>query len=69
MQAMKCDRCGKYYEYYSGGKKFKKFQSNSVLLLDIDTNRAYFARDGYDLCEDCMSALIDFLSGGATHDT
>lgn len=69
MQAMKCDRCGKYYEYYSGTKRISKFESNSVLLRDVDLNRTYFARNGYDLCEDCMYALIDFLDGGGNHDT
>lgn len=54
--ALKCDRCGKLYEHYSG------------IQLVENGNRYYcflIAGNGknktYDLCEECMSSLIDWI--------
>lgn len=61
MQALKCDRCGRLYEHYDGGKAFPKSRSNSIQLKDTDIARKYWSRDHFDLCEDCMAALEVFL--------
>ena len=65
MRAMKCDRCGKFYNYYEGGKTFKDTEkANAVVLIDRDSERDYSSRKIYDLCPDCMKELEDFLKGG-----
>lgn len=65
MQAKKCDRCGRLYENYSGRKAFPKSLSNSIGLRDTDCEGAFWPRDCFDLCEDCMTKLESFLYGGA----
>ena len=63
MRAMKCDRCGKFYNYYEGGKTFKDTEkANAVIFIDMDTERDYSARQIYDLCPDCMKELEIFLN-------
>jgi hypothetical protein len=62
MQAMKCDRCGKFYDYYSGSKgNFK--DSNGIILIDMDLGRNYLKREIYNFCPDCLEKLKDFLDG------
>lgn len=65
MLAKKCDRCGRLYEHYDGQKVFPKSQSNSLELRDTDCKEAFWQRDSFDLCEDCMTKLESFLYGGA----
>lgn len=65
MLAKKCDRCGGLYEHYDGKKAFPKSQSNSLELRDTDLKEAFWQRDRFDLCEDCMTKLESFLYGGA----
>ena len=54
MRAMKCDRCGKFCEYYTGRKTSK--ETNEFTLIDI-----YSDRKTYDLCPDCMRKFKEFL--------
>lgn len=63
MRAMKCDRCGKFYEYYESGKNlFKDAEKvNGVMLIDLDLNQNFYDRKSYDLCIDCMMKLKKFL--------
>ena len=58
-----CDRCKMFYNYYEGGKTFKNTErANAVILIDMDLERDYSARQIYDLCPDCMKELEDFLN-------
>ena len=61
--AKKCDRCGKFYEYYAGrNTEFKKSgKSNGLVLLDYDTKGGYWVNKSYDLCPECMRKLEAFL--------
>lgn len=62
MRAMKCDRCGKLYEYYSGGEAFRDTEkANAIQLVDEDLDDDYWSRKTYDLCPDCMREFEDFL--------
>lgn len=56
--AKKCDRCGKLYEIYNG-VEYKKFRQK----FDWVEIRGGMSdpRRGFDLCEDCMMDLIDWL--------
>lgn len=64
MRARKCDCCGKFYEEYSGAKKFKeKGKANALILIDRDIDNHHWNRAEYDLCPDCMGELVVFLSG------
>lgn len=63
MIAKKCDRCGKLYEHYDGSKNFKKNgKANGLILIDRDLDKRYWSRNEYDLCPECMSQLVSFLS-------
>ena len=57
MQAMKCDRCGKFCEYYTGHRTSKETnEANEFTLIDI-----YSDRRTYDLCPECMREFKKFL--------
>lgn len=63
MRAKKCDRCGKLFEHYDGGKQFKDDgKANAILLIDRDLDNKYWGRASYDLCPDCMGILMTFLN-------
>ena len=63
MRAMKCDRCGKFYNYYTGSKTFyETTKANGIILADIDMERKHYSRKSYDLCPDCMKELEKFLN-------
>ena len=53
MQAMKCDRCGNYYEKHNN-------VSVSSIKLTTETNGYKI----YDLCDECVIKLMEFLEGG-----
>nr|DAN18126.1 MAG TPA: Peroxide operon regulator stress regulator, DNA binding.75A [Caudoviricetes sp.] len=59
MQAKKCDRCGKLYELYNTESNGKK--CNGFLLLNIDADQKYYAQNMYDMCPECMEALMKWL--------
>ena len=59
--AMKCDRCGKLYEYYEGIREFNNSEkANGVLFIDRENNK-YCKRKSYDLCPDCMKKFEAFI--------
>lgn len=66
--AMKCDRCGKYYDYYFkrevSGKNVRSQNSISLYLKDDYGNLA--DKKCYDLCPECMAKLEEFLEGNFT---
>ena len=66
MRAMKCDRCGKYYEHYEGQAQFRASEkANALLLIDRDLDEKYWSRKTYDLCPACMGEFEKFIRGGA----
>lgn len=63
MRACKCDRCGKYYEYYTGRIRFPLTEkANAIYLIDRDLEETCYYLKSYDLCSDCMQELEIFLS-------
>lgn len=62
MRAKKCDRCGKFYEFYDGAREFKNTErANAVILIDRDLDNKYWSRESFDLCPDCMRKLEMFI--------
>lgn len=62
MKAMKCDRCGKFYEYYGGRAIFTDTEkANAIILVDESQDVELWYRKSYDLCPDCMREFEDFL--------
>lgn len=59
--ALKCDRCGKFYEAYGNGKK-----ENGVKTR---IKGAKFGAGGidYDLCQGCMNEFLEFM-GESTYE-
>jgi hypothetical protein len=55
MQALKCDRCNKYYDRYDSGKP------NTIKLVNTDLYDNVATIIVYDLCKDCMAQLVTFL--------
>ena len=62
MLAKKCDRCGKLYEHYD---KVGDERQNGFSTIYVN---CFGARDrivvDYDLCEDWMESLINWLDHG-----
>lgn len=54
--ALKCDRCGKLYEAYVGVQLVER--GNSYHSFTISGHGRI---KSYDLCEECMSSLIDWI--------
>lgn len=62
MNAKKCDRCGKYYDHYNGNLIFPtNGRANGFALYNEDSNRIVGTQRFYDLCQECMKKLIDFI--------
>lgn len=58
--AMKCSRCGTYYDDYSTKctvRSDKKWPYNAVLTIDIDTERDFYQREITDLCPNCKKSF------------
>lgn len=64
--AKKCDRCGKLYEQYNS--KNDRKNPNGIMVLNLDSQRRYFAHNALDLCPDCMKGFQDWLKGGKIDD-
>lgn len=62
MNAKKCDRCGKLYEYYSGNENKEK--ANAIRFLEAEYGATVYKCNSYDLCPECMAELIDWLHKG-----
>lgn len=66
MRAMKCDRCGKFYDHYDGLSRFRVgCKANTLILIDRDPDEKYWSRKAYDLCPACMGEFETFIRGGA----
>lgn len=63
--AMKCDRCGKYYDYYFerevNGENVRS--QNGIFLYLKDKYGNWGEKEHYDLCPECMAKLKEFLKG------
>ena len=59
--ARKCDRCGKFYEYYPKGNKV---QHNGVQRIYITITGDYDSGKQCDLCPECMKAFDEFMIDG-----
>lgn len=64
MDAKKCDRCEKFYDFYEGTERAPKIKANAVQLIDCDLCGRTSTRGFLDLCLDCMAKLETFLYGG-----
>lgn len=64
--AKKCDRCEKLYEQYNS--KNDRKNPNGIMVLNLDSQRRYFAHNALDLCPDCMKGFQDWLKGGKIDD-
>lgn len=56
-QAMKCDRCGKYYD----GNGLYKIRRYDERMVGIRFEGCDNIDHSIDLCDDCLKALIKFL--------
>ncbi len=62
MRAKKCDRCGKFYDFYAGSREFKNTErANAMILIDRDLEDKYWSRKSLDLCQNCMGKLEVFI--------
>ena len=57
--AKKCDRCGKLYEQYNS--KNDRKNPNGIMVLNLDSQRRYFAHNALDLCPDCTKGFQDWF--------
>lgn len=58
MNAMKCDRCGKFYT--KNENKYKeKFNGHSVSYINLGTETNSYGN--FDLCDCCVYELMIFL--------
>lgn len=57
MRTVKCDRCGKYFDYKGKGQAEKCV--NGTALVHRDCKGLYYAL--YDLCPECVQKLKDFI--------
>lgn len=58
--AKKCDRCGKFYDYYPIGDKV---QYNALRMIQKKiTGETKNSHAAYDLCSDCMYAFAKFIT-------
>lgn len=62
MRARKCDRCGAFYEKNMVNTRDKRGVLTEVAILAVDGHRDI----NMDLCDKCMTELIDFLKQGQT---
>ena len=62
MRARKCDRCNCFYDSYCGNRANDE-NANSIIFIDRDNENKYWTRNVYDLCPECMKAVILFIYG------
>lgn len=58
MDAKKCDRCGKYYDYYQD-----QHCNNGFSLVCISKSGNVSRNTTHDLCSECLIKLKKFLKG------
>ena len=61
MNAKKCDRCGKYYDYYNFPIHAKEVHGNCITIWNIMENGYESIAKKLDLCKSCMLKLEKFL--------
>ena len=66
--AYKCDRCGALYAPYGHSFGNRKTKFSRMVIGASDTAGFYSETLGYDLCPDCMRAVLDFLTVEVTTD-
>lgn len=54
--AKKCDRCGKYYVINKTKRSIHECTVIGIRIVNNITNSKM-----YDLCDDCIDALFDFM--------
>lgn len=59
--AVKCDRCGRFYDNYN--MRNNEDNINGIMTLNIDMNRKYFSHRAIDLCPECMKSFKQWLGG------
>ena len=58
--AMKCDRCGKYYDDNEATRQVKtNFGDNTIIAIKYVYHNTSASR--FDLCDDCVRKLKDFM--------
>lgn len=64
-KALKCDRCGAYYGFYTNVehkiKRSAKIQAQGISIEKMDSDREIINSTTLDLCPNCMKKLIDWL--------
>ena len=60
---MKCDRCGKYFDY-DGNKP----NAINVIKYNNTDKLSYNYINKFDLCPDCMGVICRCLAGEFKHD-
>jgi len=62
MKALKCDRCGAFYDYYRGCEKFEETeQSNTLVFIDRGIDGGHMRHKYADLCPKCMEEMEKFF--------
>ncbi len=61
MIVYKCDRCGKFYEFYGG--PCNEVVPNGIQTIEWKQNfpTDFFTKQAYNLCPDCMNKIMAFL--------
>lgn len=59
-KAVKCDRCGNFYEYKHDNYSDSVYV-NGIILADFDINGKYYSRKSKELCPPCVTSLVDWL--------
>lgn len=57
MNALKCDRCGVYYDHYGDSGNYEEANCCQLGLKDD----FYYKVKTFDLCPNCMKELKEFL--------
>ena len=64
MRALKCDRCGKLYEFYNVERKDAPIEFNTLTLKSSDIYRNRSGVVTLDLCIDCAKSLKAWVACG-----
>lgn len=62
--AKKCDKCGKYYDEYDGVAFSVEQAERRYIRMYLVPTDDYYRNRRFDLCPDCMKALISFIKQG-----
>lgn len=64
-KAVKCDRCGQFFEYYdvkaehNSGHNYQGF--NTLTQGSYNANDGYYCKKTYELCTDCCREFNEWL--------